>query len=431
MHSHRHIFWPLLIVALLVIAVPVQGQPWSITVLNSEPIVAGSNVTFNVTGEPSTPFHLRVSLDNSSVARIPAVGTFSLPSSGEMLVNWTIPSGLSTENYSVEVYLDPQEVIVRVPDTIQPGDYLLTAKIQKGVGMTCDTAGDPGWNELFQINWTSTFGTYFFKTCQNIADEDDAGTVGGLQGDAVIYAIRGHTLGGASPEFQTSFNAGTIDPNPPGITPTYPDYLAIAIGVAATDSVGAILSLLTAPYTDVAVDNLDNQYLTAFSSQSGLSGFSDPSLFDVECDGICDQVAGWGAAIIAIPNGITFEPVVATIELGVSVISIIDYQELVLEQLIQDIEWLKRAIKILTEELAQLGLNQTEIDNRLRALELLVDDLEKQIADLERLIGDGDGPPVVSHDTGIPLLGFVVIALAFALSIVGIVMAAVALRGRD
>ncbi len=432
MHSHRHIFWPLLLAVLLVIMVPAQGQPWGITILNDLPIVAGSEVTFNVTGEPSTPFHVRITRDNASVGRIPTTGTLSLPESGEMDITWISPVSLSSGNYTVEVFLDPQEIIIRVPETVQPGDYLLTAKIQKGFGMTCDTTGDPGWNELFQINWTSTFGTYFFKACQNIADDDDAGTVSGLQGDAVIYGIRGHTLSEASPEFVTSFNAGTIDPNPPAIAPTYPEYLAVTIGVAATDSVGAILSLLSAPYTDVVVDNLrDNQYLTAFSSQTGLTVAVDPSIFDVNCDGICDQIAGWGAATIAIPNGATFEPVLATARLAISAISLVEYQVLVIEQLEQDIEELKIAIEILRAELEQLGLNQTEIDDRLRILELLVEDLQKQITDLERLMGD-DRPPVIPPpETGLPLLWFVILTLAFVLSIVGIVMAIVAFKGRD
>lgn len=430
MHT-RHVFWPLLLVVLLAIAVPVQAQPWSITVLNTAPIVAGSNMTFNVTGDPTTPFHLRVSLDGTSIARIPEFETLSLPETGEMLVNWSAPDTLSSGNYTVEVYLDPQEVIIRVPDTVQAGDYLLSAKIQKGFGMTCDTTGDPGWNELFQISWTSTFGTYFFKTCQNIADADDAGTIGGLQGDAVIYAIRGHTLNGANPEFQTSFNAGTIAPNPPSLFPSYPNYLAIAVGVAATDSVGAILSLFSPPdgYGDVVVDNLDNQYLTTFGSKAGLSGAENPSLFNVNCDGICDQVSGWGAATIAIPDGVTFEPVVATTTLNVSILSTDDHQELVLEQLLLDIEWLKLAIAEIRAEMDQLNLNQSEMNTRIQALELIVDDLEKKVAELERLMGER--PPITPPVPGIPVFAFGIIVGAFVLSIVSLVVTFIAYRGRD
>lgn len=435
MHSHRHIFWPLLLVVLLMVVVPAQGLPWGIIPVNDLPIVAGSDVIFNVTGEPSTPFHVRISRDGASVGRIPTTGTFSLPSSGAMEIIWASPVGLESGPYTVEVFLDPQEVIILVPETIEPGDYLLTAKIQKGFEMTCDTTGDPGWNELFQINWTSTFGTYFFIACQNIADDDDAGTVGGLQGDAVIYGIRGHTLNGASPEFVTSFNAGTIDPNPPSIAPAYPNYLAVAIGVAATDSVGAILKLLTAPYTDVAVDTTrDNQYLTAFSSKAGIAGLADPGIFDVECDGICDQVAGWGAATIAVPNGATFEPVLPRVRLAISAISIEEYQLLLLEQLEQDIEDLKLQIEILRTELEILGFNATAIDERLLVLEQLVEDLQRQITDLEAKIGDGGGPPVVPPvppDFGIPPIWYVVIVIAFVLSVVGTVVALVAFSRRD
>ncbi len=426
----RHIFWPMLIIALLAIAVPAQGLPWGITVLNDPPIVAGSDVTFNVTGEPTEPFHLRVSLDGSSIARLPTLGSFSMPASGAVLVNWTSSPSLASENYTVEVFSDAVNATLRVPETVQAGDYLIAAKLQKEV-VGCDTVGDPGWNELFQISWTNIHGSFFFIACQNIADSDDAGTLAGLQGDAVIYAIRGHSLNG-SPEFQTAFNDGpSIDPNPPALTPSYPNYLSLVIGTSVTDTSGDLLSFVSPPsgYTNVVTDTtVDNQFLTSSATKEDVTGTEDPTPFDFICNGVCVQTAGWGAATIAIPDGVTFEPRVATTTFSISIISTDDHQELVLQQLQQDIVDLKLAIEKLRAEFALLGLNQSEMNTRLAALELLVDSLEKQVAELERLMGETpDTPP----DTGFPMLWFIILVLAFVLSIAGIVLSAVAFQRRD
>ncbi len=376
----------LLVFVLLVaiVATPVKAQGWSITVMNSEVIRVGDNVSFAITGEYPSLFHLRIGLDNIPVAE---VNTLSLPLDEMMSVNWTSPPSLPSGRYVAEVFLDSTED-VRVPTTIQSGDYLITAKIQKGAPMVCTTSGDPDWNELFQVNWTNLNGAYYFIACQNIADADDAGTLAGLQGDAVIYAVRGHSLDG-DPEFQTASNSGAVlDADPPPITPTYPDFLTIAIGVAATDTVVDRLFLVAPPigYTNVSTDTTaDNQYLTSFASKAS-TGTENPSAFDFKCDGFyCQQKAGWGAATIAIPNGTAIETkeVVATTQF--SMFSATDFQDL--EQIQEEIERLKQEIAELREELARLGSNQTAINERL-------DDLESRLAELENLPDPGTPEPL-------------------------------------
>ncbi len=371
----------LVFVFLAVVATaPVRAQGWSITVTNTEVISAGDNVSFAITGEYPSLFHLRVSLDGIPVAE---VNTLSIPPDELMTVNWTSPPSLPSGRYVAEVFLDSTED-VRVPTTIQPGDYLITAKVQKGAPMVCITSGDPDWNELFQLFWVSVYGTYYFIACQNIADADDAGTLAGLQGDAVIYAVRGHSLNGSSPEFETGFNtAALLDPNPPPIIPTYTNYLALALGATATDSVVDQLFLTAPPlgYANVSTDTtISNQYLTSFASKVS-TGMEDPSAFDFTCDGFnCNQKAGWGAATIAIPNGTAIETKTAVATTQFSMFSATDFQDL--EQIQEEIERLKQEIAELREELARLGSNQTAINERL-------DDLESRLAELENLPDPG------------------------------------------
>ncbi len=229
--------------------------------------------------------------------------------------------------------------------------------------------------------------------CQNIADTDDAGTLGGLQGDAAIYTIRDHSLGGSSPEFQVAFQASgaSVDPNPPSITPTYPSYLAIAIGVTGVGNVNGQFSLIAPPdgYTDVVVDaNVNSPLLAGLASKARSSGAEDPSIFDFDCGGFCTQRTGWGAATIAIPDGAVREVSLPVATTQFTVLSIEDYQRLILDQLQDEIEKLKLSIEELRGMLAQLGANQTAINDQLQDLEQRLTGLEQRLTELEGLPRD-------------------------------------------
>ncbi len=132
---------PVLLVVLVSLAPPVSAQEWTITT-TTEPIAAGDNVTFAITSLGD--FHLRIGLNNTSIARLPATGVFT---GGTSSVNWTSPSDLLSGNYTVEVFTNKTvDLVVRVPETVRSGDYLVTTKMQQGNEMICETTGDPDWN---------------------------------------------------------------------------------------------------------------------------------------------------------------------------------------------------------------------------------------------------------------------------------------------